>query len=123
MKMENISYLPQSALALVLLFQGANYRVQAQIAQQHLKTMFEYIQDSEYEIRTVEDQGLYKIANRAQNLRYTLEANKLAIEPRDYGKGKSKLWDATFHFDGLAKGAGRIPFGNPSWEINLKHAQ
>lgn len=57
--------------------------------------IFQYIERSEYNIRWVEDQAVYKAANRAQNLRFTFFQDGFAVEPRDYGESNAKPWEMT----------------------------
>lgn len=63
----------------------------------------QFIEQSEYDIRWIDSQAVYKAANRAQNLRFTLFADGFAVEPRDYGEGNPRPWQMTLRLESFGK--------------------
>ncbi|MBE7501761.1 MAG: FG-GAP repeat protein [Verrucomicrobiales bacterium] len=86
---------------------GARTASAGQLAQDTNFTaaVFGHIERSEYNIRWVEDQAVYKAANRAQNLRFTLFNDGFAVEPRDFGEGNAKPWEMTMRLQSFGKSA------------------
>ncbi len=78
--------------------------------------IFRQIKESEYDVRWIEETGVHKIANRAQNLRFTLFPNGFGTEVRDYGEGNERPWGVVILLDEFGKSAdqGRA-VSNPDW--------
>ena len=80
--------------------------------------IFQYIEQSEYDIRWIDDQTVYKAANRAQNLRFTFLDDGFAAEPRDYGEGNPKPWEMTMRLQSLGKsGVGARTVEEGRWVV------
>jgi hypothetical protein len=112
--------------ALALLATGILQRIHAAQSQAtpQLQEIYRYIEDSEYDIRQLDREAVYKAANRAQNLRFTFMGDSLAVEPRDYGERKAKPWEVTLTFEGASKGAELLrPQPNPVWKSERKGAR
>ncbi len=85
--------------------------------------VFGYIERSEYHIRWVENQAVYKAANRAQNLRFTLVEDGFAVEPRDYGEGNPRPWEMTLRLLSFGKSsAGARAVENGRWVVDRNTA-
>jgi hypothetical protein len=67
---------------------------------------FEAIRQSEYEIRWIEDQGVYKSANRAHNLRFTYHNDGFHVEPRRVPDGEEIPWHLELRLARFGKTAG-----------------
>jgi hypothetical protein len=87
-----------------------------------MNAIFAFIEDSEYEIRK-RGEGIYTAANRAENLRFNLTGNRFGIEPRDFGEGRAKPWEATIEFEGASKGERSVSALNPSWKVDRKRGE
>lgn len=80
--------------------------------------ILDYVAKSEYEIRWIEDQSVYKSANRAQNLRFTYYSDGFAVEPRDYGEGNPKPWEITMRLRSFGKSpASGLTVGSVRWAV------
>jgi len=85
--------------------------------------IFESIADSEYAIRWNAGQGVYKSANRAQDLRFTYYQDGFELEPRDYGLGNPKPWEATLSLAAFGKTASpALTVANPRWISTAQNA-
>jgi hypothetical protein len=85
--------------------------------------VFRFIEQSEYNIRWIDSQAVYKAANRAQNLRFTLFADGFAVEPRDYGEGNARPWQITLRLQGFGKASTLArPVRGEHWEVDRNMA-
>ncbi|MBI4323692.1 MAG: FG-GAP repeat protein [Chloroflexi bacterium] len=85
--------------------------------------MFEYIRQSEYEIRWIENEGLHRAANRTQNLRFTFFPDGFAAEPRDYGDGNLRPWNAEIRLKQFGKSPMTgLSIGQTTWAVDRNAA-
>jgi hypothetical protein len=84
---------------------GASGASGGQLAQDtdFMAAVFDYIEKSEYDIRWIDDEAVYKSANRAQNLRFAYFNDGFAVELRDYGEGNPKPWELSIRLQAFGK--------------------
>ena len=72
--------------------------------------LFQYIEESEYEIRWQPHVGAYQAPNRANNLRFTYSNDAVTIEPREFGEDEPKPWEFSVRLLSVGKGKQGLRF-------------